>query len=80
MRTKKAPWDYERPAIIVNLLVKLCPNDGGYLFCTPKSPLVAACLICGGTDSVMVLQSDARAFRESLRVEVSNEFCCELES
>ncbi len=72
MITNKHPEDYEKPTVIIDSPVKLCPVDGHYLVALPDSEGRAVCMCCRGSEFVEVMQSDAAAFRAE-RVEVPND-------
>ena len=65
MKTKRAPWDYQRPVIIVSQKIKLCQLCGGHVFYMPNE--VYRCIDCrtvGKFDEIE--EADAAFYRDCL--------------
>ena len=65
MKTNRAPWDYERPIVIVSQKIKLCRLCGGHVFYMPNN--VYRCIDCrtvGKFDEIE--EADAEFYRQCL--------------
>lgn len=66
MKTRTAPWDYERNPPIIPQKVKLCALCGGWII--PRLiDGTLECLCCGGSRWAEVMEGEIDAYRASLR-------------
>ena len=70
MKTKRAPWDYSRPVVIVSKIVKLCAKCGKYMGYTRGG---LRCISCDHDKYHDVFEHMADVYRRGLEAKQEDE-------